>query len=481
MPPLNNQELADKTVEPEKLETTVDDRPERAERIDDKHRLRGHTHNIRSTIRDAVKAQRQAEPREPKSAAEKANEPENRGEKSASPTAGKVSESKTEEPASGEPPQPASKIAAPSTAPKEVHAIWDKLPQEAQSIFAKREADMLKGVEQLKAKYKPIEDAFSPYQSQLRQLGKTEADAAKQLMEWQNALANPRTQAQAFQALAQAHGFNIQSLIAPQGAEGSQSNQQADPTAAFRPLIDPLQQRLAGLETEFQRRDRERVNSDIVQMSNGKPHFDRVRVLMGQLINAGQVPGSNPKEVFDEAYARACRADPEVFALIQQEEQERRRPKARQRKKPRPKRLRTKPRPSANSASRKSLKHARQQPAPVPGHRQVWRSPRQTKASQSVKPFEKHSKAPRGPSKGTLKWHFQAYRKLSRPPSEIEPDSWRTTSHEITRLLGSLNTRGKVKTFSGGRTIVQELAYANNSTFNVGRLSPNRRSLISRL
>ena len=32
-------------------------------------------------------------------------------------------------------------------------------------------------------------------------------------------------------------------------------------------------------------------------------------------------------------------------------------------------------------------------------------------------------------------------------------------------LIRRLNTRGKVKSFSGGRTIVQELSYANNSTF----------------
>ncbi len=32
-------------------------------------------------------------------------------------------------------------------------------------------------------------------------------------------------------------------------------------------------------------------------------------------------------------------------------------------------------------------------------------------------------------------------------------------------LLRRLNTRGKIKTFSGGRTIVQELDYANNQTF----------------
>src|SRR3974390_1128975 len=32
-------------------------------------------------------------------------------------------------------------------------------------------------------------------------------------------------------------------------------------------------------------------------------------------------------------------------------------------------------------------------------------------------------------------------------------------------LLARLNKKGRIKTFSGGRTIVQELDYANNSTF----------------
>lgn len=32
-------------------------------------------------------------------------------------------------------------------------------------------------------------------------------------------------------------------------------------------------------------------------------------------------------------------------------------------------------------------------------------------------------------------------------------------------MLVRLDSRGKVKPFDGGRTIVQELAYANNSTF----------------
>jgi len=32
-------------------------------------------------------------------------------------------------------------------------------------------------------------------------------------------------------------------------------------------------------------------------------------------------------------------------------------------------------------------------------------------------------------------------------------------------LIRRLSTKNRIKTFSGGRTIVQELAYADNSTF----------------
>ena len=32
-------------------------------------------------------------------------------------------------------------------------------------------------------------------------------------------------------------------------------------------------------------------------------------------------------------------------------------------------------------------------------------------------------------------------------------------------VIRRLKTRGRIKTFSGGRAIVQELAYANNQTF----------------
>lgn len=62
--------------------------------------------------------------------------------------------------------------------------------------------------------------------------------------------------------------------------------------------------------------------------------------------------------------------------------------------------------------------------------------------------------------------------------SEIVTTTLRNRSGSLTNnvlrnnaLLTRLKSRGKIKTFSGGRTIVEELAYANNSTFNRLRLA----------
>jgi len=330
-------------------ETPVsDENPNRAERVDDKDRWardRQQAKDTRSILKDAFKTHR--EKSEAKSEVAKAkpraedgkfaSSQENKApvekpvkDAAASPESKPIPEAKESSetaPAAAPQAQPAA-IAAPATAPKEVQALWDKLPQEAQAVFAKREADMLKGVEQIKSRLKPFEDAFAPVMGQLQQLRKTPAEAAQQLLSWQAALANPRTQAEAFRALARAHNFDVSTLIAPSpnGATPNQNSQpQApDPTLAVRQYLDPIANKVQALESEYQRQARERVESDIRTFSQDKPHFDRVKVAMGHLMQSGLAQGDTPKEAFDKAYEMACRADPEVFGLIQQEEQAKR-------------------------------------------------------------------------------------------------------------------------------------------------------------
>ena len=318
-----------------------DENPNRAERIDDRHprdKVAGREpgRDMRATIKNAIKEAAKAPkdddpapaPRGRK-AAETENKPkgEDRGDKVASPEAQKEipETAKAGETAPPVASQEKPAIAAPAALSKEVRAVWEKLDPLVQAEFVRREADSSKGVEHLKAQFKPLQDAFAPVRQQLQQLGKTEAEAASQLIAWQEALADPRRQAQAFRALAQAHGFNISTLAGPQSpAVADGQNPQSDPTMAIRPLLDPLNQKVSFLENEFQRQQRERVQSDIATFAHGKPYFDRVSVTMGHLMQSGLAKGDNAKEVFDDAYARACRTDPEVFALIQQEEQTKR-------------------------------------------------------------------------------------------------------------------------------------------------------------
>jgi hypothetical protein len=324
----NDKEIADNGAEDGESHLESE-RPERAERVDDKyHRLndKGRRQTLRSSLKDAF-ADEKAAAKEgngkaaPQAADKTPDSSKDRGTKAASPDKPIPATPKPGETAAVTTEQQVEKVAAPAALSKEVKAIWETLPPAVQSEFARREADTQKGVDQLKAKYKPIEDAFAPVQNQLRQLGKTEAEAASQLIGWQAALANPRTQAQAFRALAQAHNFDLSTLApnASQAGAAAVPNPNPDPTQAFRPLLDPLMQKISTFENEFQRRDQERVQSDITNMAKDKPHFEKVRFAMGHLITAGLVTGASPQEVFDEAYARACRADPEVFAAIQQE------------------------------------------------------------------------------------------------------------------------------------------------------------------
>jgi len=222
-------------------------------------------------------------------------------------------------------PQVAPAHAAPAALSQEIKAMWGTLPPAVQAEFVRRETDTQKGVDQLKAKYEPIEAAFAPHRSQLQQLGKTESQAVEQLLGWHVALSGPN-KAEAFKALAQSHGFDI-STLGPQPNVAPQS--QPDPNQAFRTYIDPLNQKVSALETELQRRDRERVQNDISNFSKDKPHFEKVRIAMGHLINSGLATGANSKEIFDDAYERACRADPETFNLIQQEQREKQEAEAR--------------------------------------------------------------------------------------------------------------------------------------------------------
>ena len=277
-----------------------------------------------SPARQAAAAQRAREENTGKFASENKDAPQDRPAKVERPekTVPEPAQVPTKAATSESAKVPQASAGAPAALSKEVKAIWDTLPDVVRNDIIKRESDTAKGVEQLQQRYRPIDEALSPYRPLLQQHGKTEGEAIRMLFGWHNALANPdpRAKAQAFQALAQSHGFDL-STLAPRatGQPQQQPTDPHDPRAAIQSMVQqalqgymaPLDQRVSAWEQRMQQEQQAKVNSDIGEFSKGKPYFEKVRTAMGQIMSAGYATS------LEDAYNKATWADPEIRAEMQ--------------------------------------------------------------------------------------------------------------------------------------------------------------------
>ncbi len=293
--------------------------------------------STRKSIKDTLRAEFDKQKREPsparqEAAAKRAREeqtgkfaPEDNREKPRE-TAKNLS-AKVEEPVKGAPEAlpslgqqatsdpasaPTSAAAAPASLSKDTRALWESLPEVVRNDIVKREADTQRGVEQLKARYQPLDEAIAPYRPLLQQAGKTDGDAIRQLFAWHQALAGPN-KAQAFRALAQSHGIDLATL-----ALNSGQSQQQDPNdpalqwqQALHGTVSPLDQRLSAIEQQFVRQQQAAVHSEIASFSNGKPYFDNIRWRMGQLMQSGEAASLDQayKTAYDEIYGQPLTAE----------------------------------------------------------------------------------------------------------------------------------------------------------------------------
>lgn len=222
---------------------------------------------------------------------------------------------KTAEPAKVETPQP-SGLAPPAALTKEEKALWDSIPVDMQKAFLRRETDTQKGVEQLKAKYQPIEEALAPIKPMLQQRGLSEAHAVKQLFDWHVALASPNkaSQEHAFRALAQSHGFNLSSLMPQQQQYQPQATQetnpqQVDPLKQIEALVEqrlqPVNEQLNNYAAEIQRQKFEAANNELAAFSQDKPLIERpgVKPRMAEILTTAAQFGRpvTLQQAYDEA------------------------------------------------------------------------------------------------------------------------------------------------------------------------------------
>jgi len=227
-----------------------------------------------------------------------------------------VEKPKTEKEASPAPP-PAVSAGLPPGWSAETKAFVEALPLEhpLRKDVSKREEEVSKGFkeksDQLK-RYQEIEQVLTAARPTFQQAGvQSDGEAVRRLFAWESYIrANPR---QAIMEIARSYGVDL----AQNSPQVSQQPQEEIPQY-MRPLLDQfgrLNQEFNAFKGDQQRAEEARISQELTDFSKDKPHFERVRMTMGQLMQAGLATDLNT------AYDKAVSLSPEVQAELKAEEE----------------------------------------------------------------------------------------------------------------------------------------------------------------
>ena len=209
-----------------------------------------------------------------------------------------------------------SKLEAPKNWSDDVKKTFDTLPQESQEFMIKRDKEMTsdytKKTQDLAEQRKNIEaldKVLQPARQTINATGIGEAEYISRLLNADNALrTNPKM---ALRQLAQGYGIDLSTM-------NEESESWNDPDPQYAQLLQQNQQ----IMSELNQFKQQNIQSTVAQTeqtveqfsaktgADGKlmhPHFDKVRVKMGNLIDAGEAKG------LDDAYTKAVRLDDDLY------------------------------------------------------------------------------------------------------------------------------------------------------------------------
>jgi len=207
-------------------------------------------------------------------------------------------------------------VSAPENWNEDDRKMFDSLPNEAQDRLLKREkemtADYTRKTQDLAEQRKELEalnKVLEPARQNIAATGIGEAEYVSRLLNADAALRqNPKV---ALQQLAQGYGVNLESL-------NTESESWNDPD----PQIAQLQKQVLDVKGELNQFKQHNVQSARNETENhiktfseekdaeGKskhPHFEKLRVKMGNLIDAGEAKN------LDEAYTKSIRLDDGLY------------------------------------------------------------------------------------------------------------------------------------------------------------------------
>lgn len=197
---------------------------------------------------------------------------------------------------------------------KESKALFDTLPASIIADVLKREGEVNSGFKQKSdelRRYQEIEQVLAPVRASYQQHGvASDAEAVRRLFQWESAIR--RDTPNAIRALARQYGVDLSTLV-----QGS-PEPSAAPNDAFsqvRPVLDQYGSKIAEVSQAVSQIQEARTADTISSFAKDKPHFDKVRVLMGQLMASGAATS------LEDAYNKAIYADEGVRTSILQEQE----------------------------------------------------------------------------------------------------------------------------------------------------------------
>lgn len=221
----------------------------------------------------------------------------------------------------------------PSTWSAAGKAVYASLPPEARAEISKREKDVARGIQQYaeRSRYaEAIQNEFRPYEAMFRSIGANEFDFVRNALsvEYKLRTGTPQERGQLLLQYAKHYGADLGQLtdepLQDSGLDYNALNRAVQSQVA--PYINKMQrwemEQQAAVNRAKQAEQHEAI-SQIEAFRNERDqdnnvahvYFDNVRDDMAALLAAGRC--SNIKQ----AYEMACRANPEVYAAMQAEQQ----------------------------------------------------------------------------------------------------------------------------------------------------------------
>lgn len=221
--------------------------------------------------------------------------------------------------------EPAKTILPPRSWTATAKADFATLAPHVQQEILRREGEIDAGKAQWDTKaeqFNKLDAVLAPVRDQLAFNGMAPDTYVGALVNADQALRGPN-KVQALQFLAQQYGIPWGSppQSGPQQQPQGQQPQQGQPD----PQYQALQQQFTQLQARYEQDAQAKASAEtarlteVVESCRNDPkylYFDNVEDVMTKLLSSGVIDRADPRKAIDQAYSIACRATPEIQALI---------------------------------------------------------------------------------------------------------------------------------------------------------------------